>query len=338
MNYLFRRWRNASRLLICLLLVGGFGWVSAARAAVSCTATPKTTPSMQFPFSTLSIVAPAGSGSFGPIASVQVLFACSGITGATRPVNIYANALTPGNFAAGGLLFGTNLTGFSLLVTANPTPTNINGSTVTLGTVNNNGNGNRLLITFTGQFYRNSGNVGFGSVNALPIASFSYQPASSPTTSFTSSNLGLSSGLSIISGSCTVNGIKDFAIALPNISQTALAGPIGTTAGTTPFKLNYTCPTSGTVVEPTLSSTMPDPSVVGLMDNPAGAGYATNVGLQVTDSNGVPVDIKGANQSPFPSNGTLLVIPYYVRYYRSGAGVISAGQVTGRATYTLNYQ
>lgn len=322
-------------LLTLLLLIGGFGWAPGAWAGVSCTANPATP--LTLTFSSQTLAAPSTAGAFGPVASVTVSFTCSGV-GGPNAADIIATQLATYAPGGGGLLFSTNRAGISLLVTTTPTATLAgSGPTTTLDFGLVTPNNQPFSVTFNGQFYATAIPVESGNIN-LPTTLFGqFQYGSNgATVPFPSTlQLLLSSGVTI-TGSCTVNSPANLVVALPDISATALAGPAGTTAGVTPFNLSYSCP-AGTTAIPSMTSTMADPTIKGLMDPVSG--NATNVGLRVMNSGLTDgVDLKGANQPSVVSSGTTLTLPYYVEYYRTSAAPISAGPVTGTVTYTLSYQ
>ena len=324
------------RLLMCLLLIGGSGWAPSSWAG-NCTVSPHQPVTLPFPS---TIAAPGTVGLLSTPVSAVINFSCDHFQGYQSPLSIQTMVQSIFTPVGTDLQFDTGLPDFKLRVGI-PNST-FSTPTFSVGTLVANGQGSTLSVTVTGQLYRiNAGpavtlQVGSG---ANLTGSFGYyysgNSTSTPDGTFTNTQI-QGVALTANASSCTVNSPANFTVMLPTISATALAGPAGTTAGVTPFNLSYSC-AAGTTVIPSMTSTMADPTIVGLMDPISG--NATNVGLRVMNSAlTAGVDLKGANQPSVVSSGTTLTLPYYVDYYRTNAAPINAGPVTGTITYTLNYQ
>jgi major type 1 subunit fimbrin (pilin) len=137
---------------------------------------------------------------------------------------------------------------------------------------------------------------------------------------------------------CTLNN-KNFIVALPTISVSALKSA-GSTAGATGFAVSLSdCPASGKahVYWVNGSTTLAD----GNLQN---AGTATNVELQLQDYNGgspATIDLSKADgaqnsQSVQFENGTAN-LQYAVQYISPNGG-LTAGSITSNVSYQIVYQ
>lgn len=124
-------------------------------------------------------------------------------------------------------------------------------------------------------------------------------------------------------------------VTLPSINTSQFSGT-PPTAGTTPFSLQLTnCPSKlGVVI--TLATSNPQPSTTGVIA-PSGSGYASGIGVQILNANGITPVTFGTAISTGTTSASNYTINLFARYYQTGA-TISAGSVKGIATYTLNYQ
>lgn len=176
---------------------------------------------------------------------------------------------------------------------------------------------------FFGTYYGCSGNVA-----ARPIETFK-----------------ISATITVLVPTCNIDaGSANKTVSLSPVSAQQLTG-VGSTAVPTAFNLKLTsCPT-GLRVFVTLDSANPLPGATGVIAPTAGPGYATGVGVQILKADGTtpvtfsstPGSIPAADINTGTTTGTNYLINLYARYYQTSASV-SAGNVKGVATYTVNYQ
>jgi type 1 fimbria pilin len=139
---------------------------------------------------------------------------------------------------------------------------------------------------------------------------------------------------------CNVDpGSVNKTVTLPSVTAAQLAS--NPTPGSTPFSLQLVnCPAGQTVVL-NLNTSSPYASATGVIAPTAGAGYATNVGVQILNADGsTPVtfgDDSAQAINTGTTSGSSYAINLYARYYRT-ATPVTAGSVKGIATYTINYQ
>lgn len=124
-------------------------------------------------------------------------------------------------------------------------------------------------------------------------------------------------------------------VTLPNIASSQFSG-VTSTAGTTPFSLQLTgCPTNlGVAI--TLNTGSPQANATGVIA-PSGTGYASGVGVQIVNADGVTPVTFGTPIDTGTTTASNYAINLFARYYQTAA-TVSAGPVKGVATYTLNYQ
>jgi type 1 fimbria pilin len=136
--------------------------------------------------------------------------------------------------------------------------------------------------------------------------------------------------------SCSVIGPNNLSVPLPTITNNALP-TTGSVAGQTSFNIQYKCP-SGWALFMTMSTTNPGTATGVIMPSAscsAGA-PASNVGIQLLQSNQQPVPFDTAKSLGNSPNGTLS-LTYYAQYYAT-ASPIGTGRVCGTATFTMSYQ
>lgn len=145
--------------------------------------------------------------------------------------------------------------------------------------------------------------------------------------------------ISVVVPTCNVDpGSVNKIVTLPGVTTAQLA--VNPTPGSTPFSLQLVnCPT-GQKVFININTASPFAGGTGVIAPTTGAGYATNVGVQILQADGTtPVTFGDAPAQAINSgttSGSSYAINLYARYYRTGTP--TAGSVKGVATYTINYQ
>lgn len=135
---------------------------------------------------------------------------------------------------------------------------------------------------------------------------------------------------------CTA-AVDPTVVTLSPVSSSTLSDP-GSTAGEQPFQVQLNC-VAGSHLRITLSTANQygNDSSLGVIRNINGADYATRVGVQILQQDGItPVTFGAAITQGATQNGTMN-LPFYARYYHYNAGAVTAGQVSATATYTLTY-
>ena len=135
---------------------------------------------------------------------------------------------------------------------------------------------------------------------------------------------------------CTVS-TPNVTVILPTVAKTALASA-GATAGLKPFTLSLTgCSGAGSVSYAATAtwSFTPGPSST-VVANSAAAPAASNVYVQLLDSNLSPIANGTTTTLANIGAGSSYSTTFYARYYASGAA--GAGGVAGVATFTMTYQ
>lgn len=145
----------------------------------------------------------------------------------------------------------------------------------------------------------------------------------------------------VTAGTCTINvgtasGTASNTVTLPTVSTSALTAA-GQTAGSTLFNVYLTGCTGGSPAVTKVATNFEVGNGVNAAGRIIATGGATNVDLQLTDSTGNVINIG----SPSPSTPVTLAtgnatLPYYVRYYATGA--TGAGAVAGSVQYSIVYQ
>lgn len=128
---------------------------------------------------------------------------------------------------------------------------------------------------------------------------------------------------------------------VPLSAVTAAQITANPTPGSTPFSLQLVnCPANQKVFI-NLNTSSPYAGASGVIAPTAGAGYATNVGVQILNADGITPVTFGNDPTQAISTGTTsgssYAINLYARYYRTSTPA-GAGTVKGIATYTINYQ
>ncbi|MGH8144975.1 MAG: fimbrial protein [Rhodanobacteraceae bacterium] len=124
-------------------------------------------------------------------------------------------------------------------------------------------------------------------------------------------------------------------VTLPNVSTQQFTGQ-GSTADKTPFSLQLiNCP-KNLGVSITLDTSNPQPGAAGVIA-PSGAGYASGIGIQILQDDGINPVVFGTPISTGTTSASNYAINLFASYYQTGP-TVSAGTVKAIATYTLNYQ
>lgn len=336
-----------------------FGWAVAAlvsiafwampasqvRAATSvCTTSSGTTitmPSLTIPPNT------AVGAMLGSPVSINVVFSCSNIPTGNPGNNLYiqAGSLAPREGpdpAGGGILFDTSMPGIAFKLTASPDQAS-SDSCLRCGPnqepgfeigriVRQTGGVGTFTETFTGQFMK-TGAVTSGTVASINLMQFSWYEFGTTASSGPMAPILKLAAAQIAPTTCAVTtASQNLAVTLPTVSTKALAAN-GATAGRTRFDLTYTCQT-GANANITLDTTSPSAVATGLVAPTTGAGYATNVGVQLLDRNQAPVPFATAQSQGATPNGTMS-IPFYAQYYRINTP--GSGQVKAVVTFTMTY-
>ncbi|MGH8184227.1 MAG: fimbrial protein [Rhodanobacteraceae bacterium] len=132
---------------------------------------------------------------------------------------------------------------------------------------------------------------------------------------------------------CTTPGVV---VVLPTVYVSSFTGP-GSTAGQTPFSVQFTCSIGTKSPQVVLSTSNLQPDTTSVIEPTTGSGYAQNVGVQILDGNGNAVTLGTSAYSAGTTANGAYNVSFYARYYQVGASV-TAGQVHAVATYTLTYQ
>jgi type 1 fimbria pilin len=134
---------------------------------------------------------------------------------------------------------------------------------------------------------------------------------------------------------CTA-AVDPTVVTLSAVASTAFSGR-GSTAGQQPFQVQLNC-VAGSNLLITLSTTNSYSTNLGVIKNTTGAGYATNVGVQILQQDGAtPVKFGTAILEGATQNGAMS-LPFFARYYQDSTSNVTVGQVSATATYTLTYQ
>nr|WP_244138389.1 fimbrial protein [Burkholderia stabilis] len=146
----------------------------------------------------------------------------------------------------------------------------------------------------------------------------------------------------VTSQTCTVNGngtgSKDFTVALPSVSASALSAA-GQVAGQTPFSIALTkcsSPTGSvhTFFEPGATTDLSTGNLI------VAAGGATNVQIGLTNADFSPIKAGAADASQNSKAVSIVdsgaTLQYYARYVATGAA--TAGTANSSVMYSLVYQ
>lgn len=339
--------------------------------APACSASPTSAP-IALP-STISIAPGTPNGLIGNPASVTVNVNCYTAFAATP--NYYDDfTVLAGQLAAidstnaspngKGIMFQTDVPGIDVLLTATPTQASSgsNGPDGTIGwavqtsnctsaggTRNNPGScsPNPVAAKFTAQLVK-TGPVSPGTISSIQLLQLfdsDVVPANPPgygsTTTYSSASVAFATvtlnAITVSMSTCSVvAGSSTLSVTLPTVVSNALPAT-GSVAGQKAFNIQYNCP-SGWALYMTMSTANPAAATGVIMPSTScSAGTpASNVGIQLLQSNQQPVQFNTAQSVGNSPNGTLN-LTYYAQYYATGSP-ISAGQVCGTATFTMSYQ
>jgi type 1 fimbria pilin len=279
----------------------------------------------------------------GSYTTTGVTFACSNVTSKYGVVTIQAGNLaaldTTNAIGGGSIKFATNVPGIAVKLTATPNQADAgtNGPGGVPGWELNakTNTSSSIATSFTVQLIKTGpispGTV--GSINLLQLTNYSYGATDSAPYYVTL----VLNPVTVSMNSCSVNvGSANFTVTLPTVSNTAFTGA-GTVAGTTPFKLVYSCVT-GWTLSMTMNTANPGSSPGVILSTSGGSctSSATNIGVQLLQGNMQPVTFNSPQAIGASPNGTL-TIPYYARYYQTAAPA-GPGRVCATATYTMSYQ
>ncbi|MFC5580592.1 fimbrial protein [Rhodanobacter terrae] len=259
-----------------------------------------------------------------------------------------------------GIMFKTNVPGIDVLLTAtlnqassgNDGPNGTTGWSI--GTIYCNYDRNRLncspnpiSATFIAQLVK-TGPVSPGQLTSINILGF-FETDTVPPPPANWGNTTYYSGASSQFGTLTLNPVtvsmstcnvatssKNISVILPTISTGALQST-GSVAGQTAFNIQYTCP-AGWALYMTMSTATPGtpPGVILSPASCTSGASATNIGVQLLQSNQQPVQFDVAQSLGSSPNGTL-PLTYYAQYYATSSPV-GAGPVCSTATFTMSYQ
>lgn len=142
----------------------------------------------------------------------------------------------------------------------------------------------------------------------------------------------LANSITFTTPSCTI--VTDpINVILPTVTTNAFTG-IGSVSGKQPFQIDLSCPPGTAVAQITMHTATPDSSHPGVVA-PAGAGYASGIGVQVLDANSKPMVFEDQTVVT-PPNATTS-IPYFAQYFQT-APTVSGGNVKGTVTFDIFYQ
>lgn len=282
--------------------------------------------------------------------------------------NVQAGQLAPLDSAnappAGqGILYQTNIPGIDVLLTAQTVQASSgnNGPNGTpgwsIGTINcnldvgylngQNCSPNPVSVTFTVQLYQ-TGPTTPGTIASLTLLQiFETDTVATPppfwgqTTYYSGASSSFGSlklnKVDVTMSTCKIAaGSANLSVTLPTVDVNALP-TTGSVAGQKAFNIQYNCP-SGWALYMTMSTANPAAATGVIMPSTSCSGGtpASNVGIQLLQSNQQPVQFNTAQSVGNSPNGTLN-LTYYAQYYATGSP-IGAGQVCGTATFTMSYQ
>jgi len=342
---------------------------AAATQAPACVASP-TNSAITIP-SPISIAPGASNGMIGqPSPPVTVSIDC--YPAFQQTPNYYDDfTVQTGQLAAldlttpppggSGIMFQTNVPGIDVLLTATPTQTSSgnNGPNGTIGwamgTSNCTSSGyygycqpNPINATFIAQLVK-TGPVSPGTISNIQILHFFDSDYSPPpprnrrltNTVYTSASASYGTltlnPVTVSMSTCNISASStNISVVLPTISTGALQST-GSVTGQTAFNIVYSCP-AGWSLYMTMSTATPG-AASGVILSPASCtsgASATNIGVQLLQSNQQPVQFDVAQPLGNSPNG-ILTIPYFAQYYAT-ASPVGAGAVCATATFTMSYQ
>lgn len=144
----------------------------------------------------------------------------------------------------------------------------------------------------------------------------------------------------IVNAACAVDaGSVDQTVQLGQVRSAKLA-TAGATSSAVGFNIQRNdCDTTvATKASVAFSGTTVDSSNTGVLAlQSSAAGGATNVGVQILDKTGTPLELDGASFSTATTlNDGTNVIPFQARYYATGAA--TAGIANADATFKVQYE
>lgn len=146
------------------------------------------------------------------------------------------------------------------------------------------------------------------------------------------------STISLVPPTCAIL-IDPTVVTLPAIAPTALPNN-GSTAGQTPFNIRLNCQAYNHNLQITLATAAHSGNnSLGVIAPTGGNGFANRVGIQLLQGPACTTAVtwnQPINEGN-PPNGEM-DLPFCAQYYRTSNKTISAGTVSGTATYTLTYQ
>ncbi|MCA7891273.1 fimbrial protein [Burkholderia cepacia] len=178
--------------------------------------------------------------------------------------------------------------------------------------------------------------LAFSSIAALTIAAAAALPAVSHAADGTITING-----KIGSQTCTIDGNgtgnKDFTVALPKVSTSALVSG-GMTAGRTPFKigLKNCSPAAGNVYTHFEPGTTVN-STTGQLFNAAGTAKNVEIGLLNGDTSNIALGKADENSKVVALTNGAADLPYYAQYVATG-GAAGQGTVNTSVMYSIMYQ
>ncbi|WP_175856433.1 fimbrial protein [Burkholderia anthina] len=176
----------------------------------------------------------------------------------------------------------------------------------------------------------------YTSIAALAVAAAATLPAVSHAADGTITING-----NIGTQTCTIDGNgtggKDFTVALPKVSTSALVNG-GSTAGRTPFKigLKNCSPASGNVYTHFEAGSTVNAST-GQLFNATGTAKNVEVGLLNGDSSNIGVGKADENSKVVALSNGAADLPYYAQYVATG-GSAGQGTVNTSVMYSIMYQ
>lgn len=348
------------------LLVLTLGALSARPASAqtwpACTASP-TSSTITLAGVTVPPTTPNGT-LLGSPTTVSVVFDCTsmfqnyGLPNATIQAGNLAPFSTTATAPNGGIMYTTNVPGIDVELTATPTQASDAGDGPggvpgwPIGTITNNCSYQRqggkhggytyscnppatLTTTFTAQLVK-VGTVTPGTVQiSAPLMQFTNYTYGYTNSANYYASLYLGA-VTVSTPACSVNtASQNLTVTLPTVFASTLTA-VGSTANRTPFNVTLSCSASSTA-SITMSTSTPYQNSQGIVAPATGAGFASNVGVQLLDGSGNPVQFDTSMTAGNTSAGSTLSIPFYAQYYRTGTPV-SAGKVSATVTFTMSYQ
>jgi type 1 fimbria pilin len=357
--------RAAALVLLALCAFIGLSPAAMAAANPSCSGTGA---SFSFPDITVPSNTPVGTLLGNPVTATAT-FSCTGvpnvpaINGGTNSAgiqvfNLSASQLYPqqapsaSNTNINQLTFSTNVPGIGVQVTINP---GMSGYDVSPGDQQANAYmvgdvpapSGQLAVTYTAQLIvinNNGGKVGYGDISKTTLLTYYWYVRGCQAVSGGCNNhqvsaafgstLSISAGTTVALPTCTINSdSQNLAVSLPGITANTLTGK-GSSTGLTAFNINLTCQ-NGANLSVTMTSTQ-STTPAGVMTNATGRNTATGVGVQLLDQNQDPI-VWNSAQPVVSASSSAISLPYYAQYYQT-TNTVTAGSVSAKVTFTVNYQ